>query len=131
MQLSAFKFELYSLAYLIFMFLVVPSGILQPPFYHRHFPKALNYGGIGVVIGHEITHGFDDKGRHFDEDGTLLKWWMDESIQQFSERTSCLIDQYNKFIIPEINSNVDGLLTRGENIADNGGIQQSFKVHNI
>lgn len=70
-----------------------PAGILQPPFYHKDFPKALNYGGIGVVIGHEITHGFDDKGRLFDKEGNLLKWWNEESIQKFHERTQCLIGE--------------------------------------
>lgn len=70
---------------------VFPAGILQPPFYHRYFPRSLNYGGIGVVIGHEITHGFDDKGRLFDKDGNLHRWWKDEAIYGFHERAQCLI----------------------------------------
>lgn len=73
------------------MFPVVPAGILQPPFYHRYFPRSLNYGGIGVVIGHEITHGFDDKGRLFDKNGNLHRWWKDEAINNFHERARCLI----------------------------------------
>lgn len=72
-----------------------PAGILQPPFYHKDFPKALNYGGIGVVIGHEITHGFDDKGRLFDKEGNYEKWWKEESIEKFHERTKCLIGTRN------------------------------------
>lgn len=72
-------------------FVVFPAGILQPPFYHKHFPPSLNYGGIGVVIGHEITHGFDDKGRLFDKDGNLHRWWHEESIIEFRTRAQCLI----------------------------------------
>ena len=70
---------------------VFPAGILQPPFYHRYFPKSLNYGGIGVVIGHEITHGFDDKGRLFDKKGNLHRWWRDEAINNFHEKAQCII----------------------------------------
>jgi predicted metalloendopeptidase len=70
---------------------VFPAGILQPPFYHRYFPRSLNYGGIGVVIGHEITHGFDDKGRLFDKDGNLDRWWHDEAIEGFHRHAQCLI----------------------------------------
>ena len=74
-----------------FFLLVFPAGILQPPFYHRFFPRSLNYGGIGVVIGHEITHGFDDKGRLFDKDGNLYRWWKDEAVDGFHRRAQCLI----------------------------------------
>lgn len=109
--------------------IMFPAGILQPPFYHKHFPRALNYGGIGVVIGHEITHGFDDKGRLFDKEGNLQKWWKEESIEKFHERTQCLIDQYNSYVVPEVNIQVDGINTQGENIADNGGIKQAFRAY--
>ena len=71
-----------------------PAGILQPPFYHKHFPKSLNYGGIGVVIGHEITHGFDDKGRQFDHIGNINQGWDHESSERFHNRAQCIIDQY-------------------------------------
>lgn len=77
----------------MFVFLVFPAGILQPPFYHRHFPHSLNFGGIGVVIGHEITHGFDDKGRLFDKAGNLQRWWQDCSINEFHKRALCLISK--------------------------------------
>ena len=70
---------------------VFPAGILQPPFYHKHFPKALNYGGIGVVIGHEITHGFDDKGRQFDDLGNINQWWDHQSSVNFKRRKQCII----------------------------------------
>jgi predicted metalloendopeptidase len=74
---------------------VFPAGILQPPFYHHFFPNSLNYGGIGVVIGHEITHGFDDKGRLFDKDGNLHQWWHPKAIAEFHKRAQCLIGKFS------------------------------------
>lgn len=109
--------------------LMFPAGILQPPFYHRHFPKCLNYGGIGIVIGHELTHGFDDKGRLFDKDGNLNKWWSDSSIKNFHQKTKCLIQQYNKYTIADIGQSIDGESTQGENIADAGGLSESFMAY--
>ncbi|KAK4872108.1 hypothetical protein RN001_016232 [Aquatica leii] len=109
--------------------IMFPAGILQPPFYHRYFPRCLNYGGIGVVIGHEITHGFDDKGRLFDKEGNLQRWWRMQAIQEFHDRAQCLIDQYNTYVVPEVNMPVDGVNTQGENIADNGGIKQAYKAY--
>lgn len=111
-------------------FLVFPAGMLQPPFYHKHFPKALNFGGTGVVIGHEITHGFDDKGRLFDHHGNFHLWWKEASIEKFNEKAQCLINQYSKYVIPDIKIPIDGFLTQGENIADNGGLKQAFLVGN-
>ncbi|XP_071557180.1 neprilysin-4 isoform X1 [Temnothorax nylanderi] len=107
--------------------IMFPAGILQPPFYHRFFPRSLNYGGIGVVIGHEITHGFDDKGRLFDKDGNLHRWWKDEAIDGFHRRAQCLIDQYARYTVTEVGMQIDGVNTQGENIADNGGIKQAFR----
>ncbi|XP_073991272.1 neprilysin-like 8 isoform X2 [Rhodnius prolixus] len=109
--------------------IMFPAGILQPPFYHRYFPKSLNYGGIGVVIGHEITHGFDDKGRLFDKHGNLHRWWKDEAITNFHERAQCIIDQYSKYVVEEVGIQIDGVNTQGENIADNGGIKESFRAY--
>ncbi|XP_076639917.1 neprilysin-4 isoform X3 [Colletes latitarsis] len=109
--------------------IMFPAGILQPPFYHRYFPRSLNFGGIGVVIGHEITHGFDDKGRLFDKDGNLHRWWKDEAIYGFHERAQCLIDQYSHYIVSEVGMQIDGHNTQGENIADNGGIKQAFRAY--
>ncbi|KAJ0177356.1 hypothetical protein K1T71_007365 [Dendrolimus kikuchii] len=109
--------------------IMFPAGILQPPFYHRHFPRSLNYGGIGVVIGHEITHGFDDKGRLFDCDGNLHRWWSDTAIEAFHRRAQCLIDQYGQYVVPEVNMKLDGVNTQGENIADNGGVKQAFRAY--
>lgn len=109
--------------------IMFPAGILQPPFYHRYFPKSLNYGGIGVVIGHELTHGFDDKGRLFDRDGNLERWWSDNAVEQFHSRASCLINQYGNYTVSEVGIPVDGENTQGENIADNGGIKQAFRAY--
>lgn len=107
---------------------VFPAGILQPLFYSQHFPKSLNYGGIGVVIGHEITHGFDDKGRQFDKDGNLMQWWNNATIKAFRERAQCIVDQYSRYKLQEVNLYVNGRMTQGENIADNGGLKQAFRV---
>ncbi|GBP37188.1 Neprilysin-4 [Eumeta japonica] len=194
--------------------IMFPAGILQPPFYHRHFPRSLKYGGIGVVIaliyltvflltdqyvrphleqrlrsnsikcaqahahaeanadaketetqqrqrescihkqtnthraraytckhitmytgtlvpltGHEITHGFDDKGRLFDCDGNLHRWWSDGAIEAFHRRAQCLIDQYGRYVVPDVNMKLDGVNTQGENIADNGGVKQAFRAY--
>ncbi|XP_060515852.1 neprilysin-4 [Cylas formicarius] len=110
--------------------IMFPAGILQPPFYHKFFPKALNFGGIGVVIGHEIAHGFDDKGRLFDHEGNLYLWWKKPTIEKFNEKSQCMIDQYSKYSLPDLGLPIDGLLTQGENIADNGGLRQSFEAYN-
>ncbi|XP_059609533.1 neprilysin-1 [Phlebotomus argentipes] len=109
--------------------IVFPAGILQPLFYSQNFPKSLNYGGIGVVIGHEITHGFDDKGRQFDKDGNMMQWWNNATIQAFRERAQCIIDQYSKYKIDEVGLYMNGRMTQGENIADNGGLKQAFRAY--
>lgn len=109
--------------------IMFPAGILQPPFYHRFFPRCLNYGGIGVVIGHELTHGFDDKGRLFDRNGNIHKWWSDYAINGFHERARCLVTQYSNYTVSEVGIPVDGESTQGENIADNGGIRQAFRAY--
>ncbi|XP_058467628.1 neprilysin-4 [Malaya genurostris] len=109
--------------------IMFPAGILQPPFYHRHFPKSMNFGGIGVVIGHELTHGFDDKGRLFDREGNLYRWWTDHAIDAFHDRAACLVQQYGKYTIDEVGVQIDGESTQGENIADNGGIKQAFRAY--
>ncbi|XP_059608764.1 neprilysin-4-like [Phlebotomus argentipes] len=109
--------------------IMFPAGILQPPFYHKHFPRALNYGGIGVVIGHEVTHGFDDRGRLFDKNGNLFRWWSETAINNFQQRTNCLIAQYGNYTVSEVGIPVDGTNTQGENIADNGGMKQAFRAY--
>ncbi|XP_017492271.1 PREDICTED: neprilysin-2-like [Rhagoletis zephyria] len=109
--------------------IVFPAGIFQPLFYSNNYPKSVNYGGIGVVIGHEITHGFDDKGRQFDKDGNMMQWWNNATIEAFRERTQCIIDQYSKYKIEEVDMYVNGRMTQGENIADNGGLKQAFRAY--
>ncbi|KAH8039962.1 hypothetical protein HPB51_009218 [Rhipicephalus microplus] len=109
--------------------IVFPAGILQPLFYSHHFPKSLNYGGIGVVIGHEITHGFDDKGRQFDKDGNLKPWWNNKTVQTFRERAQCMVDQYSSYVLEDVNLNINGKMTQGENIADNGGLKQAYRAY--
>lgn len=81
------------------------------------------------MIGHEITHGFDDKGRLFDHEGNLHLWWRESSIDKFYEKSQCMIDQYGQYVLPEIRVALDGYLTQGENIADNGGLKQAFKAY--
>lgn len=109
--------------------IMFPAGILQPPFYGKNQPKSMNYGGIGVVIGHEITHGFDDRGRQYNKDGDLEQWWEQEIITNFKEKAQCIVDQYSGFLVPEANMTVNGINTQGENIADNGGLKQSYRAY--
>ncbi|XP_072587171.1 membrane metallo-endopeptidase-like 1 isoform X5 [Vulpes vulpes] len=110
--------------------IVFPAGILQPPFFSKHQPQALNFGGIGMVIGHEITHGFDDNGRNFDKDGNMLDWWSNFSAQHFREQSECMVHQYGNYSWDLAdNQNVNGFSTLGENIADNGGVRQAYKAY--
>jgi putative endopeptidase len=98
-----------------------PAGILQPPFFDKNADDAVNFGGIGVVIGHELTHGFDDQGSKYSGDGNLSNWWTDADRQEFDKRTTCVADEYSSFIAVE-DVHLNGRLTLGENTADNGGI---------
>ena len=102
-----------------------PAGILQPPFFHRDFPTAMNYGAIGTVMGHELTHGFDDEGRKFDPKGALREWWAPEVSTQFEAQAQCVRDQYDAYEV-EPGVHVNGTLTAGENIADIGGMKQAW-----
>uniref|UniRef100_A0A4W5R5Z8 Neprilysin n=1 Tax=Hucho hucho TaxID=62062 RepID=A0A4W5R5Z8_9TELE len=110
--------------------IVFPAGILQPPFFGKGQTKSLNFGGIGMVIGHEITHGFDDNGRNYDKDGDLKDWWTPSSTQNFVNLSKCMVDQYGSFSWDLANGlNLNGNNTLGENIADNGGIRQSYQAY--
>ncbi|XP_038149405.1 neprilysin-like isoform X1 [Cyprinodon tularosa] len=110
--------------------IVFPAGILQPPFFSKGQAKSLNYGGIGMVIGHEITHGFDDNGRNYDKDGDLKDWWTPDSTHRFLELSKCIVDQYSNFSWDLANGlHLNGNNTLGENIADNGGIRQAYQAY--
>lgn len=102
-----------------------PAGILQPPFYDNQADDAMNFGGIGAVVGHELTHGFDDQGRQFDPQGNLNDWWTKEDADEFKKRTKCVVDQYGSFTAID-DVKVNGELTLGENVADNGGLRVAY-----
>ncbi|MFQ5748901.1 MAG: M13 family metallopeptidase [Planctomycetota bacterium] len=101
--------------------IVFPAGILQPPFFSEHADDAVNYGGMGAVIGHEITHGFDDAGSQFDSDGNLRNWWSPKDKEEFQKRAAVLADQFDQYEAVD-GLHVNGKLTLGENIADLGGL---------
>jgi putative endopeptidase len=100
--------------------IVFPAGILQPPFFDPKLDDAVNFGGIGLVIGHELTHGFDDQGRKYDPRGNLHDWWTEQDGKEFEKRASCVADEYSSFVAVD-DIKLNGRLTLGENTADNGG----------
>jgi endothelin-converting enzyme/putative endopeptidase len=102
-----------------------PAGILQPPYFDNKMDAAVNHGGVGSVVGHELTHGFDDQGRKFDPQGNLKDWWTPEDAQEFEKRAQCFIDEYSSFT-PLDGVHLNGKLTLGENSADNGGVRLAF-----
>uniref|UniRef100_A0A915L194 Uncharacterized protein n=1 Tax=Romanomermis culicivorax TaxID=13658 RepID=A0A915L194_ROMCU len=111
--------------------------LFPPVFYNRHFSKAtiqtINYGAMGAVIGHEITHGFDDQVRNlagcqYDRNGNLNDWWTPLAFDGFRQRTECIVEQYNNYTVVEVKTKVNGKLTQGENIADNGGVKEAYMV---
>jgi len=105
--------------------IVFPAGILQPPFFNKDADDAVNYGGIGAVIGHEITHGFDDEGRNYDAKGNLTQWWTSEDSAKFMQRAQLIVRQYDNYIVND-SLHVNGHLCLGENIADLGGITIAY-----
>jgi endothelin-converting enzyme/putative endopeptidase len=111
-----------------------PAGILQPPFFNVDQPAVLNYGAIGAVMGHELVHGFDDQGAEFDANGDMKSWWSDASYDAFEAKAKCIAEQYPKIPLPELAQKapalrIDGKLTLGENIADNGGVVTSLQAY--
>jgi putative endopeptidase len=104
-----------------------PAGILQPPFFDNKIDPAVNFGGIGVVIGHEMTHGFDDQGSKFDLNGNVRVWWTKDDLAKFNERTECEAKEYDGFEVAP-GQNLNGHLTLGENTADNGGLRIAFQA---
>ncbi|WP_311197407.1 M13 family metallopeptidase [Rugamonas brunnea] len=110
--------------------IVFPASILQPPFFDANADDAVNYGAIGGVIGHEISHGFDDQGAQYDGDGNLRDWWTPADHKNFAAKTKMLVDQYNQFS-PLPGYHVNGELTLGENIADNSGVAIAYKAYKL
>ena len=104
----------------------LPAGLLQKPFFSSSYPEAPNYGSVGAVMGHELTHGFDDVGRRYDQNGRLHNWWQPQDVVAFKKRADCLKEYYSDLQVD--GKNVDGSLTLAENIADNGGIKISFEA---
>ncbi|CAK9802982.1 Endothelin-converting enzyme 1 [Anthophora quadrimaculata] len=107
-----------------------PAGILHPPFYGNGL-ESINYGAMGAIMGHELTHGFDNQGRRHDENGNLRQWWSNETLQHYHEKVECMIKQYSNYHLPELGNNftVNGVNTQGENIADNGGIREAYRAY--
>jgi putative endopeptidase len=110
--------------------IVFPAGILQFPFFDANADDAINYGAIGVVIGHEMTHGFDDEGRQFDEKGNLKDWWTKADGEAFLGKAKGLVDEYNGFVVLD-SLHVNGQLTLGENIADLGGVTIAYDAFQL
>ena len=109
---------------------MVPAAILQPPFFDMKADDAVNYGGIGAVIGHEVSHGFDDEGRKFSPDGSMKEWWRKEAIERFEKRAECVVELYDGFE-PLPGQHINGNLTLGENIADLGGIKLASTAYDM
>lgn len=114
--------------------IVFPAGILQPPFFSRRRHPARNFGSIGSIIGHELTHGFDANGRNYGSDGSLNDWWSNDTANEFETRMACLVAQYDKYEVPsdidnQVLGHVNGNYTLSENIADNGGVTLAFAAY--
>ncbi|KAI0562502.1 Metallopeptidase [Gracilaria domingensis] len=108
--------------------MVFPAGILQPPFFSDAYPEAMNYGSIGAVIGHEMSHGFDDQGRQYDKAGMLTPWWSDSSVSKYKQKAQCYIDLYDTYKPRDVDIHVRGNLTLGENLADTNGVNVAFRA---
>ena len=107
--------------------MIFPASIFVQPLFDRNRPMALNFGGLGSIVGHEMTHGFDNKGSVFDNHGNLKNWWSKEALKKFQAKSECLISQYGRYQIDDVH--VNGFKTLAENIADNGGIRVSFQAY--
>ncbi|XP_018016962.2 neprilysin-1 [Hyalella azteca] len=109
--------------------IILPMGILREPFYNPDYPMYLNYGSLGVVIGHELVHGFDNHGKRYDAHGNVSQWWSDAMAEHFTERAACFVDQYSQYPIEMVNKNVDGNETLGDNICDNAGLLNAWLAY--
>ncbi|XP_065060809.1 endothelin-converting enzyme homolog [Rhopilema esculentum] len=108
--------------------IVFPAGILQPPYYDIRYPMSVNFGGIGAVIGHELLHGFDNSGRLYDKNGNSGKlWWTKHAVEEFKKKEKCFIDEYGQYVIK--GKHINGKVTLGENIADNGGLKAAYNAY--
>lgn len=107
----------------------IPAGILQGLFFDAKRPQYLNFGGLGYIIGHEFTHGFDDEGSQMDRDGNLREWWDPDTKKAFDNKAECIINQYSDIMIKSLNKSINGITTQGENIADNGGIKIAYQAY--
>lgn len=108
--------------------IVIPAGILQQPFFSDSYPAALNYGGIGAIIGHELGHALDDTGRKYDQTGRLHDWWAPEAAAEFERRSKCYVDLYDTYKPRELSIHVLGNLTLGENLADINGVNVAYRA---
>jgi endothelin-converting enzyme/putative endopeptidase len=108
--------------------MVFPAGILQPPFFNRGAARPVNFGAIGMVMGHELTHGFDDEGRQYDAKGNLRDWWTPAASKEFVRRAACVKKQFDGYVAVD-DLHVNGELTEGENLADLGGIKLAFRAY--
>lgn len=113
----------------LYFFSEFPAGILQGIFFKANRPRYMNYGAIGSVIGHEITHGLDDEGSQFDSDGNLVDWWEEDTKTAYLDKARCIIEQYGNFTEPITGLKLNGINTQGENIADNGGFKQAYLAY--
>jgi len=106
--------------------IVFPAGILQAPFFSMNRPESLNFGAMGVVMGHELSHAFDDQGRQYDSDGNMRNWWKNDTLEAYKEKIKCIEKEYANFTVN--GEHINGLQTLGENIADNGGLKAAFRA---
>ncbi|RWS23002.1 hypothetical protein B4U80_09308 [Leptotrombidium deliense] len=130
-SMNRFGITLFLLTRNIIHFLAITSGILQPPFYFNSAPIAMNFAGIGTVIGHEMVHGFDYDGSMYDDKGDYKNWWQNETRKLYDEKTECFRRQYSDIIEPVTRKHVNGSLTIGDNLADNVGLQLSYKAYKM
>ena len=109
--------------------IVFPAGILQPPFFDPDADDAVNYGAMGAVIGHEMSHGFDDQGRRFDAQGNLRDWWTKDDADKYNAQAQRVVEQFNAYTVVDSTTHVNGKLTLGENIGDLGGLKIAYVAH--
>ncbi|KAF7995392.1 hypothetical protein HCN44_006499 [Aphidius gifuensis] len=108
----------------------IPAAILRGEFFNNKLPKYMNYGAIGAIVGHEIMHAFDNRGKQRDANGNVFDWWSNSTNKQYNKKAQCIIDQYGNYTVKEINMNINGVNTQGENIADIGGIKAAYCAYN-